>query len=59
MIDLNEIRAWHTLILLAVFIGIIVWAYSKKNRASFNEAANLPFADHDMHIKTIDEEKQS
>jgi len=59
MIDLNDIRAWHTVILLAVFVGIIAWAYSKGRRTAFDEAANLPFADHDMHVKTIDEEKQS
>lgn len=25
------------------FIGIIVWAYARKNAADFEKAANLPF----------------
>ena len=32
MIELNDIRAWHTVILLAAFIGILIWAYSKGRR---------------------------
>ena len=39
--DINDLRAWHTVVMLAVFIGIILWAYSKKRKSSFNEAANL------------------
>jgi len=27
-----------------VFIGIVMWAYSKRRRAAFDEAANAPFA---------------
>lgn len=67
MIDLNDIRAWHTVILLAAFIGILLWAYNGKRRSAFDEAANLPFADHDLHEQAIaqikaeqsKEEKQS
>ncbi len=40
--DINEIRSWLTLLLLAVFIGIVVWAYSKKRKQDFHDAANLP-----------------
>jgi cytochrome c oxidase cbb3-type subunit 4 len=31
--------------LLVAFIGLIFWAYSSKRKKSFDEAANLPFAD--------------
>lgn len=27
------------------FIGVVLWAYSSKRKSSFDEAANLPFAD--------------
>ena len=57
--DLNDIRAWHTVILMIAFIGIIVWAYSKRRKKSFDEAANLPFADEDRHEATIKKENLS
>jgi cytochrome c oxidase cbb3-type subunit 4 len=34
-----------TLLLMALFIGIVWWAYGKKQKKHFDEAANLPFAD--------------
>ena len=33
-----------TVISFAVFIGIVLWAYSKRRRKDFDEAANAPFA---------------
>jgi cytochrome c oxidase cbb3-type subunit 4 len=57
--DLNDIRAWHTAILMIAFIGIIFWAYSKRRKSSFDEAANLPFADEERHEATIKKENQS
>ena len=30
--DVNDFRAWHTLILLILFLGVVVWAYSKKRK---------------------------
>ena len=56
--DINDIRAWQTAILMASFIGIVVWAYSKRRKKSFDEAANLPFADEEHHRATIEKEKQ-
>jgi cytochrome c oxidase cbb3-type subunit 4 len=40
--DVNDLRAATTVISFAVFIGIIVWAYSKRNKEDFEAAANLP-----------------
>ncbi|MCG8686147.1 MAG: cbb3-type cytochrome c oxidase subunit 3 [Desulfobacterales bacterium] len=57
--DLNDIRAWHTAILMFSFIGIVIWAYSKRRKSSFDEAANLPFADQDQHEATIKKENLS
>ena len=57
--DLNDIRAWHTAILMFAFIGIVIWAYSKRRKKSFDEAANLPFADEDRHEATIKKENLS
>ena len=57
--DINDIRAWQTAILLVSFIGIVIWAYSKRRKTSFDEAANLPFADEDHHRSTIEKENLS
>ncbi len=43
--DINDLRGISTAFLLIVFIGLIFWAYSSKRKKSFDEAANLPFAD--------------
>lgn len=41
--DLNEIRSWYTVVLFAVFIGIVIWAWSGKSKRRFHDAAQLPF----------------
>ncbi|MDB5896498.1 MAG: cbb3-type cytochrome c oxidase subunit 3 [Ramlibacter sp.] len=41
--DVNTLRVIATLASFATFIGILVWAYSRRNRAAFDEAAQLPF----------------
>ena len=56
--DLNDFRAWHTVLLLAIFIGIVIWAYSKRRKKSFDEAANLPFADDERHKATVEKENK-
>ena len=43
--DINDMRSIVTALSLAAFVGIIVWAWSKKNQADFDEAARLPFGD--------------
>ena len=32
-------------ILIVVFLGIIFWAYSKRNKAAFEEMAKMPLED--------------
>ena len=39
--DYGTFRGLYTLLLMVIMIGIIVWAYSKRRKASFDEAANL------------------
>lgn len=43
--DINDLRGLSTLFLFVAFIGLCIWAYSSKRKKSFDEAANLPFAD--------------
>lgn len=33
-----------TVVSLATFLGIVIWAWSGKRRKAFEEAANAPFA---------------
>ena len=41
--DLNDFRSGYTVVLFAVFIGIVIWAWSGKSKSRFNEASQLPF----------------
>lgn len=41
--DINDMRSIVTVVSLLTFVGIVVWAYSKRNQSSFDEAARLPF----------------
>jgi cytochrome c oxidase cbb3-type subunit IV len=43
--DINDLRSIMTVLSLAVFLGIVWWAYGRANKARFDEAANLPFAE--------------
>ena len=38
-----------TLLLLAVFIGGVAWAYSKKRQPDFEAAARIPLEDQSEH----------
>jgi cytochrome c oxidase cbb3-type subunit 4 len=42
-LDINDLRSIVTLVSLLVFLGICAWAWSRRNRDRFNEAAQLPF----------------
>ncbi|NMM77511.1 cbb3-type cytochrome C oxidase subunit 3 [Acidovorax sp. SRB_14] len=41
--DITTMRVVVTLASFACFAGIWVWAYSRRNRDRFDEAAQLPF----------------
>jgi cytochrome c oxidase cbb3-type subunit 4 len=42
-LDINTLRSVVTVVSFITFIGIMVWAYSRRNAADFEEAAKLPF----------------
>jgi len=39
----NTLRSIATLVSFLTFLGIIAWAYARKNTSDFEKAANLPF----------------
>ena len=41
--DVNILRSIVTVISLLVFIGIVIWVWSKRHTGDFEKAANLPF----------------
>ncbi|GAA5187931.1 cbb3-type cytochrome oxidase subunit 3 [Ferrimonas gelatinilytica] len=43
--DYGTFHGIYTSVLLVCMIGIIAWAYSRHQKKSFDEAANLVFAD--------------
>lgn len=48
-----------TVIVFVSFIGIVLWAFSKRNKDSFDEAANLVFADEDSDKNTKNKKQES
>jgi cytochrome c oxidase cbb3-type subunit IV len=43
--DTNDLRSAVTVLSLVIFLGIVWWAWSKRNQSRFDEAAQLPFKD--------------
>ena len=43
--DINLVRSLITALLFIVFIGIVLWAWSKGKRDDFEAAARLPLED--------------
>ena len=41
--DINTLRIITTVLMFFTFIGIFWWAWSRKTKARFNEASQLPF----------------
>ena len=52
--DINDLRSIVTVVSLLTFLGIVAWAWSRGNRASFDEAARLPFVDDRTDDRTDD-----
>lgn len=44
-LDFGSLHSAWTVLLVIVFIGIVAWAYGRKRKADFDEAANLPLND--------------
>lgn len=41
--DVNTLRSIATVASFITFIGIVLWAWSRRNAADFEQAAMLPF----------------
>ena len=43
--DFNVFNGLYTLFLIVIFIGIFIWAYSKKNKSEFEKVGRSIFDD--------------
>ena len=46
--NIGILQGIGTILAMAAFIGVCVWAWSSKNKQRFDEAAQLPFMDEDL-----------
>ena len=44
--DIGTVRGLVTLLLMLAFIGLVVWAYSRRRKADFDEMAQMPFREY-------------
>ena len=45
--DVNDLRILIMVLAFVAFVGIVMWAYSRRRKHDFEEAARLPFSDED------------
>ncbi|MBF7729015.1 cbb3-type cytochrome oxidase subunit 3 [Pseudomonas sp. N040] len=57
--DIGTLRGLGTLLVLVAFVSVTLWAYSGRNKARFDEAANLPFADEAAHGQHVEQFSRS
>ncbi|WP_025820357.1 CcoQ/FixQ family Cbb3-type cytochrome c oxidase assembly chaperone [Shewanella marina] len=46
--DYGTFQGISTLVVMITFVGIFAWAYSKRRKKQFDEAANLIFSDEEI-----------
>lgn len=52
---LTFIHSVWTVVVMVLFVGIVIWAYSRKRKTEFDEAARLPLDDDDSVEATFKE----
>jgi cytochrome c oxidase cbb3-type subunit 4 len=45
--DYSLIQSIWTVVVLVLFVGIVIWAWSGKRKHRFDEAAHIPFDEED------------
>ncbi len=50
--DINDLRIAITVLSLVLFLSLVGWVYSRRQRAGFDEAAALPFEGEPTHAAT-------
>ena len=56
-----DVIAWiqsiWTIVVMIIFLSVVIWAYSSKRKAEFDEAARLPLDDDDSVATTVKEQQ--
>nr|WP_083234117.1 cbb3-type cytochrome c oxidase subunit 3 [Candidatus Marithrix sp. Canyon 246] len=52
------IQSIWTIIVMVIFFGVVVWAFSRKRKSEFDDAAHLPIDDDDSVEKIVKEKQQ-
>ena len=58
MDTLNDLRSLVTVLAFVAFIGIVFWAYSRRRKKAFDEAAQLPFSEDEELPRTTSTERK-
>ena len=57
--DMNDFRAWHTLLMFIIFAGIWIWAWSSKRKNDFHEASHMPLNEPEYPLdESVDNSKE-
>ena len=51
--DINTLRGLSTVFIMIAFAGVCWWAFGKRRKDRFDQAANLPFDDDPQNEKTL------
>ncbi len=54
--DIGTLRGLGTILIFVAFTGLVFWAYNSKRKSSFDEAANLPFADEEPQSSELNKD---
>ncbi|UAA40776.1 cbb3-type cytochrome c oxidase subunit 3 [Paraneptunicella aestuarii] len=57
--DYGIVGSIFTVLVLVFFIGIVIWAFSKKSQKGFDEAANLVFDDEQDNKASAEYKRES
>lgn len=53
--DVNDLRIVTTVLSFAVFVGIMVWAFSSRNKEDFEAASQLPLDQEEGQVVFVKE----
>jgi cytochrome c oxidase cbb3-type subunit 4 len=57
--DVNDLRSAVTVISLLLFLCLVAWTWSRRRKADFDEAAQLPFVDEASATPTPPNDRRS
>jgi cytochrome c oxidase cbb3-type subunit 4 len=55
-VDNSLIQSIWTVVVVVLFVGIVIWAWSSKRKKDFDEAANIPFNEDDSQTEKTSKE---